>query len=155
MCNITFTGLSLLIYNFLFQLICYKTRYFQGKTNYLECAMHVSVFIFVAKTDSNAAVKTSFQWQACSVGLFLAWFNLVLYLKRFASYGIYVVMMRRIFVTCIKVCSIYMLHVNNDNRWGAFQPRTHTHTPDIICFNPVIPDLPTTAKTGLFIFFSI
>ena len=64
--------------------------------------MYVCVFIFATPMD-GISVKTSLQWQACSVALLFAWINLVLYLRRFASYGIYVLMMRKICVTLIKV----------------------------------------------------
>ena len=64
--------------------------------------MYVCAFIFATPID-GISVKTSLQWQACSVALLFAWINLVLYLRRFASYGIYVLMMRKICVTLIKV----------------------------------------------------
>ena len=48
-------------------------------------------------------MKSDVQWKACSIALFCAWLNLVMYLRRFASYGIIVLMMRKISATLLKV----------------------------------------------------
>ena len=81
----------------------YKFNYFLDKVNYLECVLFISTFIFALPMEGKIAVKDSSQWKACSVALFCAWLNLVMYLRRFASYGIIVLMMRRISATLIKV----------------------------------------------------
>ena len=73
------------------------------KVNYLECVLYVSTFIFAVPSNDSMSVKTSFQWMACSVALFCAWINLIMYLRRFASYGIIILMMRKISFTLIKV----------------------------------------------------
>ena len=73
------------------------------KVNYMECVLYVSTFIFAVPVDGKVAVKNSVQWKACSVALFCAWINLVMYLRRFASYGIIILMMRKISATLLKV----------------------------------------------------
>ena len=73
------------------------------KVNYLECVLYVSTFIFAVPSNDSMSVKTSFQWKACSVALFCAWINLIMHLKKFASYGILILMMRKTSFTLIKV----------------------------------------------------
>ena len=73
------------------------------KVNYLECVLYISTFIFAVPMGGKFAVKNSAQWKACSIALFCAWLNLVMYLRRFASYGIIVLMMRKISATLLKV----------------------------------------------------
>ena len=73
------------------------------KVNYLECILYLSTFIFAVPVDGKVAVKNSVQWKACSVALFCAWINLVMYLRRFASCGIIILMMKRISATLLKV----------------------------------------------------
>ncbi|XP_046848108.1 transient receptor potential cation channel subfamily A member 1-like [Xenia sp. Carnegie-2017] len=88
------------------QLFVYKFNYFMDKVNYLECVLYVSTFIFAVPSNDSMSVKTSFQWMACSVALFCAWINLIMYLRRFASYGIIILMMRKISFTLIKVMGL-------------------------------------------------
>ncbi|XP_046848105.1 transient receptor potential cation channel subfamily A member 1-like [Xenia sp. Carnegie-2017] len=63
------------------QLFFYKFNYLMDKVNYLECVLYVSTFIFAVPSNDSMSVKTSFQWMACSVALFCAWINLIMYLK--------------------------------------------------------------------------
>ncbi|XP_046848681.1 transient receptor potential cation channel subfamily A member 1-like isoform X1 [Xenia sp. Carnegie-2017] len=88
------------------QLFVYKFNYLMDKVNYLECVLYVSTFIFAVPSNDSMSVKTSFQWMACSVALFCAWMNLIMYLRRFASYGIIILMMRKISFTLIKVMGL-------------------------------------------------
>lgn len=84
-------------------MIVYKYEYLRDKVNYLECVLYVSTFIFAVPQDGKVAVKTNVQWMFGSVALFCTWLNLVMYLRRFASYGIIILMMKRISATLIKV----------------------------------------------------
>ena len=81
------------------------------KVNYLECILYVSTFIFAVPKDGKIAIKDSAQWKACSIALFCAWLNLAMYFRRFASYGIIVLMMRRISATLIKVSEVLCIAV--------------------------------------------
>ncbi|XP_028413558.1 transient receptor potential cation channel subfamily A member 1-like [Dendronephthya gigantea] len=85
------------------QLLVYKFNYFMDKVNYLECILYISTFIFAVPNNGMIAIKSSSQWKSCSVALFCAWLNLVMYLRRFASYGIIILMMRKISATLLKV----------------------------------------------------
>ncbi|XP_046842360.1 transient receptor potential cation channel subfamily A member 1-like [Xenia sp. Carnegie-2017] len=90
------------------QLVLNRESYLRDPVNYLEWTLFISTFIFTAPINDNISVKTSLQWKACSVALFCAWMNLIMYFRRFAYYGIVIQMMRKIFVTLIKVLSLLL-----------------------------------------------
>ena len=63
--------------------------------------MYISVFIFLPNDE-----KSNLQWQAGAIAVFLGWINFIWFLKRFPAYGIYIIMVKKIFVTFLKVLRI-------------------------------------------------
>lgn len=51
----------------------------------------------------------NFQWEVGSLAIFLAWFNLLIYMQRFYFFGIYVVMFIEILKTLIKVIFLFSI----------------------------------------------
>jgi transient receptor potential cation channel subfamily A protein 1 len=49
------------------------------------------------------------QWQCGAIAVFLAWFNLLLYLQRFDISGIYVVMFLEILKTLLQVIIVFSI----------------------------------------------
>ncbi|XP_046848111.1 LOW QUALITY PROTEIN: transient receptor potential cation channel subfamily A member 1-like [Xenia sp. Carnegie-2017] len=93
------------------QILLRRTNYFLDDVNVLEWVLYVTTFIFAVPSNDNISVKTSFQWKACSIALFCVWINLVMYLRRFASYGIIILMMKKIFFTLIKVLGLLIFFI--------------------------------------------
>ena len=60
--------------------------------------MYICVFIFLPYDKKN-----NMQLQAGAIAIFLGWINFTWFLKRFPTYGIYIIMTKKIFVTFIKV----------------------------------------------------
>ena len=51
------------------------------------------------------------QWQLASVAIFLSWMILVLFLRKFPMYGIYVVMFTDILKTFLKFFPVFVLFI--------------------------------------------
>lgn len=60
--------------------------------------MYICVFIYLPHEEKNNA-----QRQAGAIAIFLGWINFTWFLKRFQTYGIYIIMAKKIFVTFVKV----------------------------------------------------
>ena len=60
--------------------------------------MYICVFIFLPYDK-----KSNMQLQAGAIAIFLGWINFTWFLKRFPTYGIYIIMTKKIFFTFIKV----------------------------------------------------
>nr|QHX41565.1 transient receptor potential cation channel subfamily A member 1-like [Octopus vulgaris] len=72
----------------------------------LELFLHVLTLIFICPFLIDTKFD-SFQWEAGIFAIFIAWFNSLLYLQRFESTGIYVVMFLEILFTLLKVLVVF------------------------------------------------
>ena len=92
---------------------CQKTRfrYFQNFENYIELLAYLSSVIFVSHFGTNCWCPTNWQWQLGAFGVFLAWFILILFLKRVPLLGIYVLMFNAILHSFLKFALIAFLFV--------------------------------------------
>jgi transient receptor potential cation channel subfamily A protein 1 len=84
----------------LFQFLRGKMLYIHEMNNYLELALYSSTLIFFVPVWSE---KSSKQWHAGAIGIFLAWIRFIWFLKFFPTYGIYIIMAKRVFFTVLKV----------------------------------------------------
>ena len=80
------------------QLLHRKLQYFCTVSTYLELIMYLCVFTFLANDE-----KSNRQLQAGAIAIFLGWINFTWFLKRFPTYGIYIIMAKKVFVTFLKV----------------------------------------------------
>ena len=95
----------------LVQLVKTLHRYLLSFENYIELLTYVSSIIFVIQFGANCWCPTSWQWQLGAIGVFLAWINLILFLKRVPLLGIYVLMFNSILYTFMKFVLIAFLFV--------------------------------------------
>ena len=79
--------------------------------NYVELLTYVCSIIFVIQFGANCWCPTNWQWQLGAFGVFLAWINLILFLKRVPLLGIYVLMFNTILYTFMKFVIIAFLFV--------------------------------------------
>lgn len=84
-----------------------KGEYFKDKDNLTEWIFYILLLFLVLPFFFN--VCNSFQWQAGSVAIFMAWFNLLLHLQRFEHFGIYVVMFLEILQTLVRVIMVFVV----------------------------------------------
>ena len=86
-------------------------NYFLKIENYIELLAYVSAVIFVSHFGANCWCSRNWQWQLGAIGVFLAWINLILFLKRVPLLGIYVIMFNAILHTFLKFALIAFLFV--------------------------------------------
>ena len=86
-------------------------RYFLNVENYIELLTYASSIIFVSQFGSNCWCPSTWQWQLGAIAVFLAWINLILFLKRVPLLGIYVLMFNSILYTFLKFALIALLFV--------------------------------------------
>ncbi|RDD37563.1 Transient receptor potential cation channel subfamily A member 1-like protein [Trichoplax sp. H2] len=91
----------------LFQVFYQRFEYFTLE-NLLEVTGFIMSLLFTA-----GAIQLRFYWrlQFGAVAIFLAWFNLILFIRKFPIIGIYVVMFIDIFNTFVKFFVIFMLFI--------------------------------------------
>ena len=105
------TGVARLIFIELFQCVMTGYHYFLSFENYIELLAYLSSIIFVSHFGTNCWCPTNWQWQLGALGVFLAWINLILFLKRMPLLGIYVLMLNTILHTFLKFALIAFLFV--------------------------------------------
>ena len=94
-----------------FQLVRTRYRYFLKIDNCIELLTYVSSIIFVSHFGTNCWCPTNWQWQLGAIAVFLAWINLILFLKRVPLLGIYVLMFNAILQSFLKFALIAFLFV--------------------------------------------
>ena len=95
----------------LVQLVKTHYHYFLKIENYIELLAYLSSIIFVSHFGTNCWCSRNWQWQLGAFGVFLAWINLILFLKRVPLLGIYVLMFNVILHTFLKFALIAFLFV--------------------------------------------
>ena len=95
-------------------------HYFKEAVNYLEIILYTSTILFIvpfiAETvtesiDEESEPWKSMKWNAGSVAVLLAWSNLLLYLKRFPFFGLYVVMFVEVCKSLISVLPLFSIFI--------------------------------------------
>ena len=81
-------------------------EYFLSKTPYVEVPMYILSIVFVAVGDFECLCPSPGQWQAGTVAVFLAWFNLLHFLNKWPPLGIYIGALWKIMLTFLKVSII-------------------------------------------------
>lgn len=113
------------------QLYILKKRYFKEMENYLEISMYILCIVFSVPfiiqdldsrelfdiTNMTGTTKSLYdtlmdiKWNTGAITIFLAWTNLLLYLKRIPTFGIHIVMFMEVLKTLLRVllCFIFLL----------------------------------------------
>ena len=74
--------------------------------------MFMATIIFVSSgLQSGCLCPESWQWQLGALALFIAWFDMILFLKKFPLTGIYVVMFVDIFYSFMRMILLYILFI--------------------------------------------
>ncbi|XP_071487222.1 transient receptor potential cation channel subfamily A member 1-like [Diadema antillarum] len=98
----------------LFQLYFQRRSYFASLCNLIEWALYVLAILLVLplsqiRYHSGIRIPLAWQWQCGAVAVFLAWINLILYIRRFSVLGIYVIMFTEILRTFMQFVLILVL----------------------------------------------
>ena len=105
------TAVARLILVELVQCVMAGYHYFLSFENYIEVLAYLSSVIFVSQFGTNCWCSTNWQWQLGAFSVFLAWINLILFLKRVPLLGIYVLMFNAILHSFVKFALIAFLFV--------------------------------------------
>ncbi|XP_061192544.1 transient receptor potential cation channel subfamily A member 1-like [Saccostrea echinata] len=84
-----------------------RIRYFVDANNLLEWVLYVSTAVFIAPVLFN--ISNSLNMEAGAIAVFLAWFNCLLFLRRFDIFGIYVVMFLEILATLLQAVCVFSI----------------------------------------------
>ena len=94
------------------QLLRNHFYYFLDLENWLEVCLFIGSIIFmISGLQSRCFCPTSWQWQLGAMVVFIAWLNMVLFLKKLYLTGIYVVMFVDILYTFMKMILLSVLFV--------------------------------------------
>ncbi|CAL8068065.1 unnamed protein product [Calicophoron daubneyi] len=97
----------------IFQLIYSGYQYFSLE-NLMECSIFILAILSVGDFQDcveRFAIKQDWQWQCGAVGIFLAWLNLLLFLRRIPTLGIFVLMFTVILRTFSKFFIVFFLFI--------------------------------------------
>ncbi|XP_052283272.1 transient receptor potential cation channel subfamily A member 1-like [Dreissena polymorpha] len=89
------------------QMVQQKKKYFKDMTNFLEWILYSTTLVYIAPFVMSHAMY--WQWQAGAIAVFLAWFNCLLFLRRFDFFGIYIVMFLEILRTLLQVLFVFSI----------------------------------------------
>ncbi|KAL3321290.1 hypothetical protein Ciccas_000046 [Cichlidogyrus casuarinus] len=93
-----------------YQLICARKRYINLE-NIMELFLYVSSILLVYDFDQCNGLRKDWQWQMGTVTIFVAWMNLILFIRKFSSYGAYTILFFRIFERFLSYILLYSLFI--------------------------------------------
>ncbi|XP_071835812.1 transient receptor potential cation channel subfamily A member 1-like isoform X3 [Apostichopus japonicus] len=91
-----------------FQIFSQGLRYFLEAVNYSEWVLYSSTLAFALPFLLPEGLLR-LEWSFGAIAVFSAWYNLMLYLRRFDSVGIYIVMFMEIFKTLLHVILVFLV----------------------------------------------
>lgn len=95
-------------------------HYFKEAVNYLEIVLYASTILFILpflaellddSIDEQTNPWKDMKWNAGAIAVLLGWSNLLLYLKRFPFFGLYVVMFVEVFKSLISVLPLFSIFI--------------------------------------------
>nr|BCR37383.1 transient receptor potential cation channel subfamily A member 1 isoform 277V [Buergeria buergeri] len=84
-----------------------KLGYLMDGSNIIDWTIHISSIMFVSSLCTNPLFVSSWQWQAGAVAVFASWVNFLIYLQRFETCGIYIVMFWEILRTLVRIVVLF------------------------------------------------
>ena len=104
------------------QMLTQRLRYFLELTNYLEWTLYITCLIFMlahlaprTKEQINEVfgirARVSDLWILGTVSIFLSYFNLILFIRKIQSFGIYVLMFLEVTKTVIHTIAVFSIFV--------------------------------------------
>ncbi|XP_069174847.1 transient receptor potential cation channel subfamily A member 1 homolog isoform X4 [Procambarus clarkii] len=81
-----------------------------GLENLIEWCCYITAVLLVWDF-TDCPVRQDWQWQVGAASIFLAWMNLLLFIRKFPFLGIYVVMFTDIFATFLKFFTVFLLFI--------------------------------------------
>lgn len=110
------------------QMVQEKERYFVRFVNLLEWLTFITSIVFIVPFGGS---QSTLQWGFGAIAIFLAWINLVLFVRQFGHFGMYVLMFQEVLKTVLKVLLVFSLFVGGfaGSFYVLLQNRFHFSTP--------------------------
>ncbi|XP_072007830.1 transient receptor potential cation channel subfamily A member 1 isoform X2 [Engystomops pustulosus] len=89
------------------QMFQQKAKYFMDSSNVIDWSIHVTCILFASSICTNPLNVPSWKWQCAAIAVFTSWINFLIYLQRFESCGIYIVMFWEILRTLVRIVVIF------------------------------------------------
>lgn len=100
------------------QALHFRWKYLKDPVNWFEFTLYMSSLLFMLPFilcqvggDVDEVMLYNLKWQAGAVSILFAWFNLLLYLKRFPFFGLYVLMFTEVLSTLLNVLCVFSILV--------------------------------------------
>ena len=94
-----------------FQFIHMRMDYLLDWVNWVEITMCVLSILFALVFHTDCLCHQEWQWQAGTIAVFLAWIDLIIFIRKLPLTGIYVVMLLDIFYTFCRLLLLTILLV--------------------------------------------
>lgn len=98
------------------QALYFRRKYLKDPVNWFEFCLYLSTFLFMlpfilCQTENDVDEKKldALKWQSGAISILFAWFNLLLYLKRFPFFGLYVLMFTEVLSTLLNVLCVFSI----------------------------------------------
>ncbi|XP_077126764.1 transient receptor potential cation channel subfamily A member 1 [Ranitomeya variabilis] len=89
------------------QIFQQKLKYLMDSSNILDWAIHVTAILFASSLCTNPLYVEGWKWQCAAMAVFTSWVNFLIYLQRFETCGIYIVMFWEILRTLVRIILIF------------------------------------------------
>ncbi|KAM3927836.1 transient receptor potential cation channel subfamily A member 1 [Leptodactylus fuscus] len=89
------------------QIFQQKAKYLMDTSNIIDWTIHVTSILFASSVCTNPLDVPSWKWQCAAAAVFTSWVNFLIYLQRFESCGIYIVMFWEILRTLVRIVVIF------------------------------------------------
>ncbi|XP_072267162.1 transient receptor potential cation channel subfamily A member 1 isoform X2 [Pyxicephalus adspersus] len=84
-----------------------KLGYLMDGSNLVDWTIHISSIMFVSSIYTIPLNVSFWQWQAGACAVFASWVNFLIYMQRFETCGIYIVMFWEILRTLVRIVVIF------------------------------------------------
>ncbi|XP_071492508.1 uncharacterized protein [Diadema antillarum] len=95
-------------------LMAIERQYYFRVRSMMVWTLHILTILLVIPSDPSRfgdgmRLRRDWQWQCGSVAVFLAWINLLLFLRHFSVFGIYVIMLTEIMKSFLKFVKVFLI----------------------------------------------
>ncbi|XP_077980292.1 transient receptor potential cation channel subfamily A member 1-like isoform X2 [Glandiceps talaboti] len=90
------------------EIIKLRLQYFSEISNYVDWGLYTTAVFFVLPPGNQPC---TYQWQGGAMAAFFGWMNLIMYVRRFAMFGIYIEMFFQVIKSFMKAIMVFILFV--------------------------------------------
>ncbi|XP_073439946.1 transient receptor potential cation channel subfamily A member 1 isoform X2 [Dendrobates tinctorius] len=113
------------------QIFQQKLKYLLDSSNIIDWAIHITAILFASSLCTNPLYVSGWKWQCAAMAVFTSWVNFLIYLQRFETCGIYIVMFWEILRTLVRIILIFFFLILGFGLsfYAVLSPQTAFKTP--------------------------